>query len=287
MAITTSMIKELRDATSMGINDCKKALEGTDGDFDAAIKVLREKGAAIATKRASKEANEGMITAIVTDDAQNAAMIEINCETDFVTRNEDFQSFVEELRGEALNYESDAMAAGVASRIEDKMASIGEKIQFRRNVKWNVEGTGSITSYIHMGGKVGVLLELGCEKAETVSSPVYLELAKDLTLHVAAAAPEFLQRDEVPADKVAEEQDIMRNQMKTEDEERGKSRPDEMIEKILIGKTNKFFSQICFLEQGFVKEDKVSITNLLAEKGKELGDTLTVKRYVRYQLGGI
>jgi len=280
------MIKELRDATSMGINDCKKALEGTDGDFDAAIKVLREKGAAIATKRASKEANEGMITAVVTDDAQNAAMIEINCETDFVTRNEDFQSFVEELRGEALNYESDAMAAGVASKIEDKMASIGEKIQFRRNVKWNVEGTGSITSYIHMGGKVGVLLELGCEKAETVSSPVYLELAKDLTLHVAAAAPEFLQRDEVPADKVAEEQDIMRNQMKTEDEERGKSRPDEMIEKILIGKTNKFFSQICFLEQGFVKEDKVSITNLLAEKGKELGDTLTVKRYVRYQLGG-
>jgi len=280
------MIKELRDATSMGINDCKKALEGTDGDFDAAIKVLREKGAAIATKRASKEANEGMITAVVTDDAQNAAMIEINCETDFVTRNEDFQSFVEELRGEALNYESDAMAAGVASKIEDKMASIGEKIQFRRNVKWNVEGTGSITSYIHMGGKVGVLLELGCEKAETISSPAYLELAKDLTLHVAAAAPEFLQRDEVPADKIAEEQDIMRNQMKTEDEERGKSRPDEMIEKILIGKTNKFFSQICFLEQGFVKEDKVSITNLLAEKGKELGDTLTVKRYVRYQLGG-
>ena len=227
-----------------------------------------------------------MIAAIVTSDAQNAAMIEINCETDFVTRNEDFQAFVEELRSEALNFESDAMAAGVASKIEDKMASIGEKIMFRRNVKWNVEGTGSITSYIHMGGKVGVLLELGCGKAETVSSPVYLELAKDLTLHVAAAAPEFLQRDEVPADKVAEEQDIMRNQMKTEDEERGKSRPDEMIEKILIGKTNKFFSQICFLEQGFVKEDKVSITNLLAEKGKELGDTLTVKRYIRYQLGG-
>ncbi len=286
MAITTSMIKELRDATSMGINDCKKALEETGGDFDAAIKVLREKGAAIASKRASKEANEGLIAAIVTNDVQNAAMIEINCETDFVTRNEDFQAFVEELRQASLNFETDQMAEGVKEQIESKMASIGEKIMFRRNDKWSVEGTGSITSYIHMGGKVGVLLELGCEKAETVSSPDYLELAKDLTLHVAAAAPEFLQRDEVPADKVSEEQDIMRNQMKTEDEERGKSRPDEMIEKILIGKTNKFFSQICFMEQGFVKEDKVSITNLLAEKGKELGDTLTVKRYVRYQLGG-
>jgi len=273
------MIKELRDATSMGINDCKKALEETDGDFDAAIKVLREKGAAIATKRASKEANEGMIAAIVTGDAQNAAMIEINCETDFVTRNEDFQAFVEELRGEALNFESDAMAAGVASKIEDKMASIGEKIMFRRNVKWTVEGTGAVTSYIHMGGKVGVLVEVACEKAETIESPIFKELAKDLTLHVAAAAPEYLTRDEVPAELVEEEKDIARKQLD--------GKPANIIDKILVGKINKYFSQICFIEQGFVKEDKVSITNLLAEKGKELGDTLTVKRYVRYQLGGI
>ena len=284
MAITTSMIKELRDATSLGIADCKNALKETDGDFDAAIKILREKGAAVAAKRASKEANEGVITAIVSDDAQSA-MIEVNCETDFVTRNEDFQAFVEELRGEAFNFETDAMAAGVADKIEAKMASIGEKIQFRRNSRWTVEGTGSIASYIHMGGKVGVLLELGCEKAETLQSPVYQELAKDLTLHVAAAAPEYLTRDDVPAEKVAEEQDIMRNQMKAEDEEKGKSRPDEMIEKILIGKTNKFFSQICFLEQGFVKEDKVSLTDLVAGKAKELDDTISIKRYVRYQLG--
>jgi elongation factor Ts len=177
------------------------------------------------------------------------------------------------------------MAEGVAKKVEDKMASIGEKIQFRRNAKLAAEGTGSVASYIHMGGKVGVLLELAVEKEETLSSPVYQELAKDLTLHVAAAAPEYLNRDEVPAAKIEEEQDIMRNQMKAEDEEKGKSRPEEMIEKILIGKTNKFFSQICFLEQGFVKEDKVSITDLIAEKGKELGDTITVKKYVRSQLG--
>ncbi len=285
MAITTSMIKELRDATGLGIADCKNALQASDGDFDAAIKSLREKGAAVAAKRASKEAKEGVITAIVTDDAQSAAMIEVNCETDFVTRNEGFQEFVEELRGEALNFESDTMTAGVADKVEEKIGSIGEKLQLRRNTKWNVEGTGSITSYIHMGGKVGVLLELGCEKADSISNPLYLELAKDLTLHVAAAAPEFLQRDEVPSEKLEDEQGIMRTQMKAEDEERGKSRPDEMIEKILIGKTNKFYSQICFLEQGFVKEDKVSITALIEEKSKELGDTITVKRYARYQLG--
>jgi elongation factor Ts len=142
MAITTSMIKELRDATSLGIADCKKALEETGGDFDAAVKILREKGAAVAAKRASKEAKEGVVAAIVSDDAQSAAMIEVNCETDFVTRNEDFQNFVEELRSDALNYASDSMGAGVAKKVEDKMASIGEKIQFRRNVKWDVEGTG-------------------------------------------------------------------------------------------------------------------------------------------------
>ncbi|MBN2704442.1 MAG: translation elongation factor Ts [Pontiellaceae bacterium] len=279
MAITTSMIKELRDATSMGINDCKKALEQTDGDFDAAVKILREKGASVAAKRASKEANEGIIAANVSDDAQQGALIEVNCETDFVTRNEAFQAFAEELRLESLNYETGKMAEGINEKVEAQMASIGEKIQFRRNVKWDVEGTGAITSYIHLGGKVGVLVEVSCEKAETISSPVFQELSKDLTLHVAAAAPQYLTRDEVPAALVEEEKDIARKQLE--------GKPANIIENILLGKINKFYSQICFVEQGFVKDDKVSITSLLEEKGKELGDKLTVKRYVRYQLGGI
>ncbi len=277
MAITTAMIKELRDATGLGIADCKNALQASNGDFDAAIKTLREKGAAVAAKRASKEAKEGVITAIISDDAQSAAMIEVNCETDFVTRNEDFQAFVEELRGEALAFESDAMSAGVADKVEEKIGSIGEKIQLRRNTKWTVEGTGAIASYIHMGGKVGVLLELGCEKAESITSPVFKELAKDLTLHVAAAAPEYLNRDEVSAELVEEEKEIARKQLA--------GKPENIIDNILVGKINKFYSQICFLEQGFVKEDKVAVQDLVAEKGKELGDTITVKRYVRYQLG--
>jgi elongation factor Ts len=277
MAITTSMIKELRDATSMGINDCKKALEQTDGDFDAAVKILREKGAAVAAKRASKEAKEGVIAAKVSPDAQSAGMIEVNCETDFVTRNEAFQAFVAEMREKALDFETDKMAEGVNDQVEAQMAAIGEKIQFRRNVKWDVEGTGSITSYIHMGGKVGVLLELGVENSATLESPVYQELAKDLTLHVAAAAPEYLNRDEVPAEKIEEEKEIFRKQLE--------GKPENIIDNILTGKINKFFSQICFIEQGFVKDDKVSITDLLAEKGKELGDTIVVKRYARYQLG--
>jgi len=277
MAITTSMIKELRDATALGIADCKKALTATDGDFDAAIKLLREKGAAVAAKRASKEAKEGMIAANITDDAQSGAMLEVNCETDFVTRNEDFQAFVEELRIQALSFETDAMAAGVADKIEEKTGTIGEKLQLRRNVKWTVEGTGAIASYIHMGGKVGVLVELDFEKAETIDNPVFKELAKDLTLHVAAAAPEFLTRDEVPAKAVEEEMEIARKQLE--------GKPENIMENILKGKVNKYYSTICFLEQGFVKEDKVSITALIEEKSKEIGDTVSVKRYVRYQLG--
>lgn len=279
MAITTSMIKELRDATSLGIADCKKALEQTNGDFDAAIKLLREKGAAVAAKRASKEANEGKIEAIVSSDGQSAAMIEVNCETDFVTRNEDFQAFVTALRAESLNYETGKMADAVKEKVEAKMASIGEKILFRRNVKWTVEGTGAITSYIHMGGKVGVLVEVACEGTDTIENPVFKELSKDLTLHVAAAAPEFLTREDVPSEKIEEEKEIARKQLEAE------GKPANIIDKILIGKINKYYSQICFIEQAFVKDDKMSVANLLKEKGKELGDTLTIKRYVRYQLG--
>jgi elongation factor Ts len=277
MAITTSMIKELRDATSLGIADCKKALEQTDGDFDAAVTLLREKGAAVAAKRASKEAKEGLVAALVADDAQTAAMIEVNCETDFVTRNEDFQNFVTELLNEAASYETDQMAEGVAKKVEDKMASIGEKLKLRRNTTWTVNGTGSITSYIHMGGKVGVLIELAYENADTLNNPVYQELAKDLTLHVAATAPEFLTREEVSSETIESEKAIYRKQLE--------GKPENILENILTGKINKYFSQICFLEQGFVKEDKVSITNLIAEKSKEIGDTISVKRYVRYQLG--
>ena len=277
MAITTAMIKELRDATGLGIADCKKALDASNGDFDAAIKSLREKGAAVAAKRASKEANEGVIAANIADGAQTAALIEVNCETDFVTRNEDFQAFVEELRADALNHETDAMAAAVAEKVEEKIGSIGEKIQLRRNVKWSVEGTGSISSYIHMGGKVGVLLELAVENADTLESPVYQELAKDLTLHVAAAAPQYLNREEVPSAQLDEEMEIARKQLE--------GKPENIMEGILKGKANKYYSTICFLEQGFVKEDKVSITDLIAEKAKEIGDTITVKRYVRFQLG--
>ena len=278
MSITTGMIKELRDATSLGIADCKKALEQTNGNFDEAVKILREKGASVAAKRASKEANEGKIDAVVSHNGQQAAMIEVNCETDFVTRNDDFQAFVNELLDDSLNHKSGEMADAVSSKIEEKVAQVGEKISLRRNEKWDVEGTGAISSYIHMGGKVGVLLDLTCGNQESIDNSDFKELAKDLTLHVAAAAPEYLSRDEVPTSQVDEEKDIFRKQLV--------GKPENIIDNILTGKINKYFSQICFLEQGFVKEEKQSIKQLIKEKSKIIGDEITVKRYIRFQLGG-
>ena len=279
MAVTIEQIKELRAATGVGIADCRKALTETDGDFEGAVKLLRERGAAVAAKRANKEANEGLIAAYVTEDGQKGALIEVNCETDFVARNEEFQEFVAGLAQKGLEVEDNKLAEAVSEELDAKVAAIGEKIVIPRNVNWSAEGTGLIASYIHMGGRVGVLLELGCEKPETLTQPAFLELAKDLTLHVAAVDPQYLNRDEVPANVVEAEQEIFRNQLAQE------NKPANIIENILKGKTNKFFSQICFIEQGFVKEDKVAVKAYLAQKGKELGDTLSVRRFVRFQLG--
>jgi elongation factor Ts len=277
MAVTIDMIKELRGATGVGIADCRKALQETDGNFDEAVKILRERGAAVAAKRAEKDAKEGIISARVVDNGKKGALVEVNCETDFVSRNDAFQNAVEDLAKDALNHETDTMAEAVADRINDLIAAIGENIKLRRNTKWEVEGTGTIVSYIHMGGKVGVLLELACEKEETLSSPIFQELAKDLTLHIAAAAPQHLNRDEVSAETIESEKEIFRKQLE--------GKPENIIDNILKGKINKFFSQICFLEQGFVKEDKTPVNELIAQKSKELDDTITVKRFVRYQLG--
>jgi len=277
MAVTIDMIKELRGATGVGIADCRKALQETDGNFDEAVKILRERGAAVAAKRAEKDAKEGIISARIVENGKKGALVEVNCETDFVSRNDDFQKAVEDLAEEALNHETDTMAEAVADRINDLIAAIGENIKLRRNTKWEVEGTGTIVSYIHMGGKVGVLLELATGKEETLSSPIFQELAKDLTLHIAAAAPQHLNRDEVSPETIESEKEIFRKQLV--------GKPENIIDNILKGKINKFFSQICFLEQGFVKEDKTPVNELIAQKGKELDDTITVKRFVRYQLG--
>ncbi len=277
MAITAQQVKELREITSVSMMQCKKALTETNGDMEAAIKILRERGEAAAAKRADNEANEGLIVAMVSADAQKGAMIEVNCETDFVSRNADFQAFVNDLCVQSMDMESGKLGEAVADQLIQNTQKMGEKIAVRANVNWTVEGTGAIASYVHMGGRVGVLVEIACEKAETIATAKFEELAKDITLHIAAAAPQYLHRDEVCPSVIEAEKEIYVKQVE--------GKPANIIENIVTGKVNKFFAQICLIEQGFVKEDKTSISELLVQAGKELGDTLTIKRYARYQLG--
>lgn len=276
MEITASMVKELRDATSVSMMECKRALQEANGDKEQAFKLLRERGMAVAAKKADRVAKDGKIAAKVSDDGKAGVMIEINCETDFVTRNEVFQKFVVEMTDKALACSGNP-AEEFKADIVAKVAEIGENIVLRKSEKYVVEGTGAIGSYIHLGGKVGVLVEFAFGNTETVSSDTFKELALDVCLQIAAARPAALNREGVPVQIVEDEKALFAKQVE--------GKPANIVEGILKGKLNKFYSQICLVEQPFVKDDKISITQLLEAKSKEIGDTITIKRYTRWQLG--
>lgn len=275
--ITASMVKDLRESTNVGMMECKKALEECNGDKDEAIKMLRERGIAIAGKKASREASQGIIDAAILDDGKKGVMIKVNCETDFVVRNENFQNFVKDLLEASKTLQDGELSEVKKDELTAKIAEIGENIVIAGNVTYEVEGEGLIASYIHMGGKVGVLLELSFDKPETANSEKLQVLAKDLTLQVAASAPEYLNREAVPGHVIDSERDIFAKQME--------DKPHEILDKIIDGKMNKFYSEVCLMEQAFVKEPDQSITELIHSVAKDVGDTLQVRRYTRYQIG--
>ena len=275
--ITAALVKELRDETGVGMMECKKALVQADGDKAAAVKILREAGMAIAAKKASRTAKQGIIAAAVAADAQSGRMIEINCETDFVAKNENFQAFVAELLKDAEGVADDGLAAAQKAKIDAKIAEIGENIVARRNVTFAVQGTGAIASYVHLGGKLGVLAEVGFGKAETAANDAVKAMLSDLAMHICAAAPLCVDRSGVPAETIAAETEIYRKQVE--------GKPANIIDKIVAGKLDKFYGQVCLLEQEFVKDPDKKISQLLAETGKAAGDEITLRRFVRWQLG--
>ncbi len=288
MAITASQVKELRDKTNAGMMECKKALTETDGDLDAAVKLLREKGIAKADRKSDRAANEGLIAATISADSKSGVIYEVNCETDFVAKNEGFQAFVKEIgdvlmSGDAADPEAALALPAANGTLEETMKAkfleVGENLVLRRLDRLAVSGNGEVASYIHMGGKVGVLLQLDTEKAETTSQDAFQALIKDLTLHIAASAPQGLTRDDISGDVIEAEKDIFRVQL------RDQGKPEEMIDKILIGKVNKFYGESVLLEQGFVKDPDVTIAKLLENVSKELGDTVTIASFLRYGLG--
>jgi elongation factor Ts len=286
--ITASLVNELRKKTNVGMMECKKALTETAGDLDAAVKYLRERGIMKAEGKADREASEGIIAARLSADGKSGILIEVNCETDFVSRNEGYVKFVDEIAdtlaaSDAKNLE-EALAVKIGDlSVEDftkaKVLELGENIRLRKFERFDLQDGGAIAQYIHMGGKVGVLLEVGAANGETATKEEFRDLVKDITLHIAAIAPKGLSREDISADAVEREKEIYRVQLANE------GKPAEMIEKIIMGKIGKFFSDNALLEQAFVKDADVTVKKLVEAKGKELGDTLVVRRFVRFGLG--
>lgn len=288
--ITVELIKTLRDKTSAGMMDCKKALEEANGDLEAAEVILRKKGVAAAEKKAGREANEGVIAARILNEGKTGILIDVNCETDFVAKNERFREVVETILDhvaaspvvpsleELLAQQfSDDSSITLEHYIKEKVGQLGENLGLARFARYDVEGTGLVGNYIHMGGRIGVLLELGFEKPETASAPDVETLVKDLAMQIAAAFPLCIRQDEVPQDKIEAEKDIYREQLK--------DKPANIIEKIIEGKLGKFYSTHCLLEQPYIKDDHKTIQGVLDETSKAVGDTIQVVRFHRFAVG--
>ena len=275
--ISASLVKELREETGVGMMECKRALVEAKGDKTAAIKFLRESGLAIAAKKASRTAKQGIIAAEISADAQSGLMIEVNCETDFVSKNDDFKGFVAELIKDARGLADNSIAEVAKAKVDAKITKIGENIVARRNISYKVQGTGGVAAYVHLGGKLGVMVEVGCKNAVSVQKPEIKALLADLTLHITAVNPACITRDQVPAETIQAEKEIYAKQVE--------GKPANIIEKIVVGKLEKFFGQICLIEQPFVKDQDKTVKAVLAEAGKAVGDEFTIRRFVRWQLG--
>lgn len=290
MAVTASMVKELREMTGAGMMDCKKALSETDGNMDAAIEYLRKNGQAKAEKKAGRIAAEGIVMAEVKDD-KTAAIVEVNSETDFVAKNADFQAFVKDVVAQAMTSDAKDMDAFLAESwnaeagktvqeaLTEKIAVIGEKLSIRRFEK--IVSDGCIVSYIHGGGRIGVLVEA---ETDVVNDEIRTCL-KNVAMQVAAMYPKYVSREEVPEDYIEHEKEILMAQAKKENEESSKPKPDNIIEKMLVGRLNKELKEICLLDQVYVQDSDLTVGKYVEKVAKETGAKLSLKKFVRYETG--
>ncbi len=275
---TSKDVMELRKKTGAGVADCQKALKETDGDMEKAVDFLREKGMATAAKKASRIAAEGVVAASVKGNV--GVLVEVNCETDFVAKGDAYLAFVKEV----VDYVADNDVASIEALVEAKAndtitatAKIGEKISIRRFDKYVTEG-GVIDSYIHMGGKVGVLVEIEgctCDSAKA--------LAHDVALQVAAGKPLYLCPEEVPAEIIEKEKEILLAQIENDPKLAGK--PDMVKVKMVEGRINKYYDENCLIKQSFVKDPSLTIEKVVADAGKSMGKELKIKRFTRFEMG--
>ena len=290
MAITAGMVKELREKTGAGMMDCKKALNATDGNMEAAVEHLREQGLAKAEKKAGRIAAEGLVATKLSDDGKKAAIVEVNSETDFVAKNEQFQTYVAEVADQALTTgaadieaflaeESKAEAGKTVKEVLDgKIAIIGENLNIRRFAQME-SADGFVASYIHAGGKIGVLVEV---ETDVVNDDIK-EMGKNVAMQVAAIMPKYTSRDEVSKDYIDHETEILKAQAKNENPDK----PDNIIEKMIIGRLNKELKEVCLLDQAYVKAEdgKQAVGKYVEEVAKANSAKIAIKGFIRFETG--
>lgn len=283
MAITAQMVKELRESTGAGMMDCKNALVEAEGNMERAIDVLREKGLSKAAKKADRIAAEGLVSIEVNEDNTAASIVEVNSETDFVAKNEDFKTFVKDAAKMALATDKEDIAdllaethsEGIALSevLSNRIATIGEKLDVRRFVKVSTEG--QVAGYIHGGGKIGVLVEM----ITTARDAQVITMGKDIAMQVAAMNPKYVSRNDVDQDYIAHETEILTQQALNE------GKPANIVEKMIKGRLEKQLKEVCLLEQPFVKNPDLTIKQLVAETAKKVGAEIEVVRVVRFEVG--
>ena len=274
--ITAAMVGKLREMTNAGLMDCKKALSETGGDLNAAVDLLRKKGVATAAKKAGREAKEGVIAQYIQPGGRLGVLVEVNCETDFVAKNETFRAFCDEIAKRLANNPNEDLE----SFRTEQVAKIGENIKITRHARLEVSGNGLIAAYIHTGAKVGVLVEVGAQKEATTTNETFRELVRDITLQIAAANPIAVSREQVDPAVLQKEREIA----ETSDAVKGK--PAQAVAKIVEGKIEKYLQTICLVDQGFVKKNsEITVREHVAQVGKQIGDEITIRRFIRYQVG--
>ena len=291
MAFTAKDVKALREQTNVGMMDCKKALTEADGDFDKAVEILREKGLAKAAKKASRIAAEGIVTIEVCDECGAAAIVEVNSETDFVAKNADFQKFASDVAKVVITEnpaDVEALKAckmgdtDVAGALQDKVLTIGENLQIRRFERYD-ETTVNV-GYTHMGGVIGVLVAL--EVSDNLKgNAAVAELGKDIGMQAAAMRPLFMDKSDVDQATLDKEKEILLAQAMEENKTAAKPKPQQIIEKMVMGRIGKYYEENCLLQQAFVKENKVSVEKHIAAVAKELGGSIKLVKYTRYEKG--
>ena len=282
MAITAQMVKELRETTGAGMMDCKKALQEAEGNMERAIDLLREKGLSKAAKKSDRIAAEGLVAIEMNADNTVGAIVEINSETDFVAKNEDFKTFVKDVAEMALATDKEDVAGllteshkeGTLSEVlNNRIATIGEKLDIRRFEK--VSTNGQVAGYIHGGGKIGVLVELETEARDAE----VLAMGRDIAMQVAAMNPKYVSKDDVDPEYIAHETEILTQQALNE------GKPANIVEKMIKGRLEKQLKEVCLVEQTFVKNPDLTIKQLVADVAKKVGSEIKVARVVRFEVG--